>query len=71
MITQTIRLPQWLSSKESTWNAEEAGDMDSIPGSGTSPGGGYGNPVQCSCLKNPMDRGARRATVQGTAKSQT
>ena len=67
MITQTIRLPQWLSSKESTWNAEEAGDMDSIPGSGTSPGGGYGNPVQCSCLKKPMDRGVWQVPVHRVA----
>ena len=67
MITQTIRLPQGLSSKESTWNAEEAGDMDSIPGSGTSPGGGYGNPVQCSCLKKPMDRGVWQVPVHRVA----
>ena len=35
-----------------------AGDMDSVPGSGRCPGGGNDNPLQCSCLKNPMDRGA-------------
>ena len=40
-----------------------AGDEGSIPGSGKSPGGGNGNPRQCSCLENPMDRGAWRATV--------
>ena len=34
------------------------GDAGSIPGSGRSPGGGHGNPLQYSCLKNPMDRGA-------------
>ena len=45
-------------------NAEDAGDMGSIPGSGRSPGGGNGNPLQYSCLDNPMDRGAWRATVQ-------
>ena len=43
----------------------------SIPGLRRSPGGGHGNPLQCSCLENPMDRGAWRATVQGVAKSQT
>ena len=43
----------------------------SIPGLERSPGGGHGNPLQCSCLENPMDRGAWRATVQGVAKSQT
>ena len=42
-----------------------------IPGSGRSPGGGYGNPLQYSCLENPMDRGAWRGTVHGAAKSQT
>ena len=36
-----------------------------IPGSGRSPGGGHGNPLQYSCLKNPMDRGAGRVTVHG------
>ena len=42
-----------------------------IPGSGRSLGGGNGNPLQCSCLENPMDRGAWGATVHGVAKSQT
>ena len=46
-------------------------DMGSIPGSGRSPGGGHGNPLQYSCLENPMDRGAWRATVHGVAKSRT
>ena len=45
-----------------------AGDTGSIPGSGGSPGGGNGNPLQCSCLENPMDRGAWWATVHGAAK---
>ena len=49
----------------------DIGDSDSIPGSGRSPGGGHGNPLQCSCLENPMDRGAWRATVHGVSKSQT
>ena len=48
-----------------------AGDLGLIPGSGRSPGGGNGNPLQYSCLGNPMDRGAWGATVQGIAKSQT
>ena len=47
------------------------GDMGLIPGSGRSPGGGYGNPLQYSRLENPMDRGAWRATVHGVANSQT
>ena len=42
-----------------------AGDLGSIPGWGRSPGGGHGNPLQCSCLENPMDRGAWRAAVHG------
>ena len=43
-------------------------DMTSIPGLERSPGERNGNPVQCSCLENPMDRGAWRATVHGVAK---
>ena len=52
-------------------NAEDIRDMGSIPGSGRSPGGGGGNPLQYSSLENPMDRGAWWATVHGVAKSQT
>ena len=44
--------------KEFTCNAGDTGDVGSIPGSGRSPGGGHGNPLQYSCLENPMDRGA-------------
>ena len=47
-----------------------AGDADLIPGSGRSPGEGNGNLLQDSCLENPMDRGASRATVHGS-QSQT
>ena len=52
-------------------SAGDIRDTDSIPGSGRSPGGGHGNPLQYSCLENPMDRGARRATVYGVKKSGT
>ena len=45
-----------------------AGDAGSILGSGTLPGEGNGNPLQYSCLRNPMDRGAWQATVHGIAK---
>ena len=45
-----------------------AGDTGSIPGSGRSPGGGHGNPVQYSGLENLMDGGAWRATVPGITK---
>ena len=51
--------------------AGDVGDVCLIPGSGRSPGGGYGNPLQYSCWKNPRDRGAWQATVHGTPKSQT
>ena len=46
------------------------GDMVSIPGSGRSPGGGYGNPLQYSYLENPMDKGSWQATVHRVTKSQ-
>ena len=64
-------LSWWLSGKESACNEVDAGDMGSIPGLGISPGGGHGNPLQYSCLENPVDRGAWRATVCGVTKSQT
>ena len=48
-----------------------AGDTGSIPGLGRSPGKGNGNPPEYSCLENPTDRGAWRATVHGVTKSQT
>ena len=50
---------------------QETEDAGSIPGLGRSPGGGLGNPLQCSCLKNPMDRGAWRAVVYRVAESDT
>ena len=52
-------------------NAEDTVDMGSIPGSGRSPGAGNGNPLQYSCLENPLDRGAWCATVFGVTKNQT
>ena len=54
--------------KESACNV---GDLGLIPGWGRSPGEGIGNPLQDSCLENPMDRGTWRATVHGVAKSRT
>ena len=52
-------------------SAGDIRDIGSIPGCGKLPGGGHGNALQYSCLENPMDRGAWRATVQGVTKSQT
>ena len=57
--------------KESSCNAGDTGDADSIPESGRSPGEGNGNPLQYSCLENPMDKGPRRVTVYRVTMSQT
>ena len=51
-------------------NAREVRDAGSIPGSGRSPGGGHGNPLQHSCLENPMEREAWQATVHRVTQSQ-
>ena len=64
-----LGFPGGLSGKKNP--PANPGDWGSIPGSGRSPGGGHGNPPQCSCLENPMDRGAWRAAVHGVTKSQT
>ena len=60
--------PGGSDSKESVCNA---GDSGSIPGLGRSPREGNDNPLQYSCLENPMDRGAGRATVRGVEKNWT
>ena len=52
-------------------NEGDIRDMGSIPGSGRSPGGGHGNPLQYSCLENSIDKGAWRATLHGVSKSWT
>ena len=57
--------PSWLSGKESAYNADDVGW---VPGLGRSSGEGNGNPLQYSCLGNPMDRGAWWVTVYGVAK---
>ena len=57
--------PGGLVDKESAYNAE---DLGSVPRLGRSPGEGNGNPLQDSCLGNPMDRGTRQATVHVVTK---
>ena len=59
------RLPWGSDSKES---ACSAGDLGLIPGLGRPPRGGHGNPLQYSCLENPMDRGAWWAAVHGSQR---
>ena len=54
--------------KEPTYNAGDIRDVGLIPGLGTSPGGGHGNQLHYSCLENPLDREAWRATVHRFAK---
>ena len=62
-------LPEWLKGKESICQAGDTGDVGSIPGFRSSPGGRHGNPLQYSCLENPMDRGAWWATIHGVVES--
>ena len=61
-------LPCSSDGQESACNA---GDLSLIPGSGRSSGEGNSNPLQYSCLENPLDRGAWQAAVRGVAKSLT
>ena len=63
-----LGLPGGSDGKESTCNV---GDLGLIPGMGRSPEGGQGNPLLYSCLENPKDRGAWRATVHGDTTSAT
>ena len=67
----TIELPRQLVVKNPPAHAGDIRDVGSIPGLGRSPGGGHGNPLQYSCLENPMDRGAWQATIHRVAMSQT
>ena len=60
--------PGGSNGKKSACNA---GDLSFIPGSGRLPGEGNGNPLQYSCLENPMDRGARCAAIRGVTGSDT
>ena len=69
--TSVKRLPDGSAGKESACNAGNTGDGGLIPGSGRPPGGGNSNPLQYSCLKKSMNRGAWLATIHGIAKSWT
>ena len=62
---ENMSFPGGLDGKEAACNV---GDLGSIHGLGRSPGKGNGNPLQYSCLGNPMDRGARQAIVHGITK---
>ena len=66
MVLGQLGFPHGSDGKESICNV---GYLGSIPGSGRSPGGGHGSPLQYSCLENPVDRGDWRAAVHGVAKS--
>ena len=72
VLVHKYRRASWLvQHKESACNAGDAGQEGSTPELGRFPGGGNGNPLQCSCLESPMDRRAWWNTVHGVTKSQT
>ena len=66
-----VGFPGGSAVKNSPANAGDARDTGLLPGWGRSPGGGKGNPLQYSCLENPMDRGTWQAAVHGIAESDT
>ena len=68
-IRQTVGLPQWLSGKGLTCNAGDTEDVSLIPVLRRFPGGKIGNPLQYSCLDDPMNKGAWQATVHEVTKS--
>ena len=61
----------WSGGSDGKESACKAGDLGLIPGFGRSPGEGNGNPLQCSCLENSIDREAWQVIVHGVAKSRT
>ena len=83
LLSEPVRVPHPINSHQYYWGASQMPlvvknplgqckrlkDTGSIPGSGRSPGGGHGNPLQYSCLENSMDRGAWRAMVHIVVKS--
>ena len=62
-------LPQWFMGREPTCSAGTTGDVSSILGLERSPGEGDGNPLQYSCLENPIDKGGRWAAIHRVSKS--
>jgi len=75
-ILQRVTISVWASQvallvKNLPANAGDVRDAGLIPGMKRSPGGGHGNPLQYSCLENPMDRGAWWATVHGSQRGMT
>ena len=66
-----LGFPGGTNVKNPLANAGDKRDTGSIPGSGSSPGEGHGNPLQYSCLENPMDKRAWRATVHVVTESDT
>ena len=64
-----MAFPVGTVGKEPACNAGDAGDVSSIPGLGRFSGGGHGNPLQYSCLENPMDRIAWQATVHRSKRA--
>ena len=71
LLIEHVSFLGFLAGSDSKESAYDTGDLGSAPWLGRSPGGGHGNPLQCFCLENPMDRGAWRAAVHGVAKSRT
>ena len=71
LILDHLGFPGGASGKKSTSKSGDIEDMGFIPRSGSSPGGGHGEPLQYSYLENPMDRRAWQAIVHRVAKSQT
>ena len=70
-LIQFMKTPDFSGGLDGKASAYSAGEPVSILGSGRSPGEGNGDPLQYSCLENPMDGGAWYATVHGVTKSQT
>ena len=66
-----MSFPDGVVAKNSLASTGDERDMGSVPRLGRSPGGGHGNPLQYTCLENPIERGAWWATVHGVTKSQT